>query len=333
MPSRPELDAGLFRMQFVRVRSAADGDEDDIRASRDEPFWRHDVHDRLAFVLPPAARLGLHVDFHAELLEVAGDDAHGVRVRPRQELLHDLRDDDAAPELRIERADFQTGDAAPDDGEVGRGPLEFQRLLRADDHQPIESKRREIRRTAARRDDRVREREVLEAARSPDLQRVRPGEGREARDDVDAVPLAELADAVHEALHDGRFPLLQPDEVHLDRSRLHAAFPGALDRVDEVPGVDEGLARNASVVEALAAEPVALDEEDALPELCGPDRGRIPSGAGANDDDVDLAGHERPNNSALLSLFVVARLGPTDRASYLCNQRDLESQCEEDWPK
>src|SRR5438445_7396763 len=333
MPSRPELDACLFRMQFVRVRSAADGDEDNVCAPRHDPLWLHDVHDRLAFVLPPAARLGLHVDFHAELLEVAGDDAHGVRVRPRQELLHDLRYDDAAPELRIECADFQTRDAAPDDGEVGRGPLEFERLLRADDHQPIESKRREIRRTAARRDDRVREREVLEAARSPDLQRVRPGEGREARDDVDAVPLAELADAVHEALHDGRFPLLQPDEVHLDRSRLHAALPRALDGVDEVPGVDEGLARNASVVEAFAAEPIALNEEDALPELGGADCCGIASGTGADDDDVDLSGHERPNNSALLSLFVVARLGPTDRASYLCNQRDLESQCEEDWPE
>src|SRR5207245_325679 len=189
MPSRPELDAGLFRMPFVRVRPAADGDEDNVCAPRDEPFWRHDVHDRLAFVLPPASPLALPLDFRA---------------------------------------------APPD--------------------------------------DRVREREVLEAARSPDLQRVRRGEGREARDDVDAVPLAELADAVHEALHDGRFPLLQPDEVHLDRSRLHAAFPGALDRVDEVPGVDEGLARDAPVVQALAAEPVALDEEDALPELCGPDR-------------------------------------------------------------
>src|SRR5207245_4686904 len=131
---------------------------------------------------------------------------------PRQVLFQYLRDDDAAPEFRIELYHSQTVDAAPDDGEVGRGPLEFQRLLRADDHQPIESKRREIRRTAARRDNRVREREVLEAARSPDLQRVRPGEGREARDAVAAVPLADLAAAVHEALHDGRFPLLQPDE-------------------------------------------------------------------------------------------------------------------------
>src|SRR5437879_2956618 len=319
MPSRPELDAGLFRMQFVRVRSAAAGDEDEIRASRDEPFWRHDVHDRLAFVLPPAARLGLHMDFHTQLLEVAGDDAHGVRVCPRQELLHDLRDDDAASELRIERADFQTRDDPPDDGEVGRGPLEFERLLRADDHQPIESKRREIRRTASRRDNGVREREVLEAARSPDLEGVRPGEGREARDDVDAVPFAELPDAVHEALHDGRFPLLQPDEVHLDRSRLHAALPRALDGVDEVPGVDEGLARNASVVEAFAAEPIALNEEDALPELGGADCCGIASGTGADDDDVDLSGHEATERLRALIPF---RRGSarTDRPSELLMQ-------------
>src|SRR5438445_6356100 len=306
-------------MQFVRGRSAADGDEDNVCARRDGPLWRHDVDGRLAFVLPPAARLGLHVDFHAELLEVAGDDAHGLRVRPRQELLHDLRYDDAAPELRIECADFQTRDAAPDDGEVGRGPLEFERLLRADDHQPIESKRREIRRTAARRDDRVREREVLEAARSPDLQRVRPGEGREARDDVDTVPLAKLGDAVHKSLDDRGLPLLQPDEVHLDRSRLHAAFPRALDRVDEVPGVDEGLARDASVVEAFAAEPIALNEEYALPGLGGADCCGIASGTGADDDDVDLSCHDATERLRALIPF---RRGSarTDRPSELLMQ-------------
>src|SRR5881397_2468578 len=72
---------------------------------------------------------------------------------------------------------------------------------------------------------------------------------------------------------------------------VDAAFPRALDRMNQVPGVDERLARNASVVQAFAAEPVPFHEEDALPQLRRSDGGRITAGPRTDDDEVDVPVH------------------------------------------
>src|SRR2546427_10056240 len=112
-----------------------------------------------------------------------------------------------------------------------------------------------------------------------------------AREHVDAIAFAQLADSVHESLDDGRLPLLQLGQVAFDRSGLEAAFTRPLDRVDQVPGVDQRLARDASVVQAFAAEPVPFHEEDPLPELRRADGGRIPAGPRSDDDEVDVPVH------------------------------------------
>jgi len=112
-----------------------------------------------------------------------------------------------------------------------------------------------------------------------------------AREHVDAIAFAQLADSVHEPLDDGRLPLLQLGQVDFDGSGLDAAFPRALDRMNQVPGVDERLARNASVVQAFAAEPVPFHEEDALPQLRRSDGGRITAGPRTDDDEVDVPVH------------------------------------------
>src|SRR5437762_9282677 len=82
-----------------------------------------------------------------------------------------------------------------------------------------------------------------------------------------AVPFAQLADSVREALHHGALPLLEAGHVHLDRACLDPSFGGPFDRVDEVRSVDKRLTRDASVVQAFASESVPFDEEDALAEL------------------------------------------------------------------
>src|SRR6266568_1292545 len=284
---RPDLDAAFVGRQIVRVRATSDGHEDQVRAAGDQPIRRDDVDDRLVLVHPPAARLRLHVDLDAELLQAPRDDANRVEVRPRQDLVHDLDHDDAAAELRVERADLEPGDAAADDREVRRDAGELERFLRAQDLLAIEAEGGQVGRSAARRDDRVRERDVLGDARASDVHAAGSGERCLSGEDLHAVPLAQLADSVHEPLHDGRLPRLQPSHVDLDRSGLDASFGGALDRLNEVPRVDEGLARDAAVVQAFAAELVPLDEEDVLAELRRADRRGIATGAGPDHHDVD----------------------------------------------
>src|SRR5437762_9994374 len=58
-----------------------------------------------------------------------------------------------------------------------------------------------------------------------------------------AVPFAQLADSVREALHHGALPLLEAGHVHLDRACLDPSFGGPFDRVDEVRSVDKRLTR------------------------------------------------------------------------------------------
>src|SRR5207244_7838846 len=301
--TRTELHARDFRMEIVRVRSAAHGDEDRVRPPCDQSLRRHDVDDGLAFVLAPAAGLGLHMDFHAELLQVPRDDADRLRVSPREELLHDLRDDDATAELRVEHPELEAGNPASDDCEVLREAGELEGLLRTEDPLAVEPKRRQVRRPAPGRDDRVREGHPIGSFGLSDLEVVRSHERGMARQDVDAVTFAQLPDPVHEALDDGRLPLLQPGQVDFHGTRFNAALARPLDRADQVPGVDERLARDASVVHAFAAEPVSLDEEDMLPELRRADRGRIAARSTSDDNDIRVPVHQPTEQLRSLNLF------------------------------
>src|SRR5205823_10083078 len=63
------------------------------------------------------------------------------------------------------------------------------------------------------------------------------------------------------------------------------------DGLDQVRRADQGLARDASVVQALSPEPVPLDEGDLLAKLRGPDRRRITTRPASDDDDLEMAGH------------------------------------------
>ncbi len=72
--------------------------------------------------------------------------------------------------------------------------------------------------------------------------------------------------------------------------------------------MDEGLAGNASVVQALAAESVPFHEEDPLPPLGGSDRSGIAPGTPANHDDVSSARHGRTKGRpSLMSLRLLLR--------------------------
>src|SRR2546428_264785 len=84
----------------------------------------------------------------------------------------------------------------------------FGRPLRAQALLPTEAEGGRAGGRAARRDDRVRERDVLGDARAADVQAPGSGKGRLSGEALHAVPLAQLADPVHEPLDDGRLPRL-----------------------------------------------------------------------------------------------------------------------------
>ena len=291
IPARSELDPRLVRVQFVRVRPAADRDEHDVGPPGDEPLRSLDVDDRLVLVDAPPAGLRLCVDFHAQLLESAGDDPHGLGVRAGEQLVQDLNDDDAGTELGVERPDLQTGDAAADHGEIERDPRQLERLFRAEDPLAVEPEHRKVRWPAAGRDDRVLELDLFRPRGSPDRGPLRGGEGGVAHQHLDLVSLAKLADPVRKALDDGRLPLLQASHVDLDRPRLDPAFGRLLQGVHDARGVDERLARDAAVIQTLASELVPFHQEDSFPELRRPDRGRIAARARPDHEDVDLTAH------------------------------------------
>src|SRR5712692_10181166 len=202
----PELDSRLIRVQRVRIRPPADRYEDDVRSASDESLGSLDIDDGLILVDPPSPRLRFRMDLDAQLLESPPDDADRLRVRPREQLFQDLDHDHAGAELGVGRPDFEAGDPAPDDGEVQWDSRELEGFLRAQHTLPIEPEHREVRGPAARRDDRILEDDLLRARGGLDGGAVRAGERSIAHEDIDAVPLAELADSVRESLDDGFFP-------------------------------------------------------------------------------------------------------------------------------
>src|SRR5207245_7603228 len=202
-----------------------------------------------------------------------------------------------------ERPELEAGNPASDDREVLGDSRELEGLLRADDALAVEPKRRQVGGPAPGRDDGVREGHPIGSFGLPDLEIVRSHERGGTREDVDAVAFAQLADPVHEALDDGRLPLLQPGQVDFDGARFNPTLARALDRADQIPRVDERLARDTSVVQAFAAEPVSLDEEDMLPETRRADRRRIAARSRSDDHDIRVPVHQPTEQLRSLNLF------------------------------
>src|SRR5712692_3042367 len=130
---------------------------------------------------------------------------------------------------------------------------------------------------------------------------------------------------------EGRLPLLQPGYVDFHRACFDPALARPLDRADEVAGVDERLARDASVVQALAAEPVSLDEEDVLPKLSRTDRGRIAARPRSDDHDVRVSVHGPTEQLRSLNLFadVGFQIAPRRDANRFRRKssRDVRGSC------
>src|SRR5581483_7211151 len=79
---------------------------------------------------------------------------------------------------------------------------------------------------------------------------------------------------------------------------FQAVISGVLEIVEDFSRAQQRLGRDAPPVEADAAEVIALHDCSLEAELCGPDRGDIAAGAGADDENIEIRVSHSPATSA-----------------------------------
>jgi hypothetical protein len=128
-----------------------------------------------------------------------------------------------------------------------------------------------------------------------DVDLARPGERGEPEHRRDAIFLEEERDAVRVGLHHLVLALHHLREVEVDFGQDDAvAGRLVLGLVEELAGIEQGLAGDAADVEAGAAERLVLalvDAGDFLAELGRPDRGDVPARPAADDDQIEPLRH------------------------------------------
>ena len=115
------------------------------------------------------------------------------------------------------------------------------------------------------------------------------GETSSAVDHGHPVALEQPSDAAGQSLD--HLLAAGDDRIEVD-GRLadaHAELAGLARLGDHVGGPEHEFGRDAGVVEAAAAEAVALDHRGAHAELRGADGGDVAAGTGADDDAVELS--------------------------------------------
>jgi hypothetical protein len=127
-------------------------------------------------------------------------------------------------------------------------------------------------------------------ARFPDLQGLRVHEGGRSLDNLHFLGLQPGAHAARELRDDRVLADHDGAEVHLEALALHAERLGLLHGPDDAGGLQQGLGRDATPVEARAPEGVLLDQRHLGAHAGRADGGRVASHTAADDDDLLLPG-------------------------------------------
>src|SRR5580704_13504825 len=138
---------------------------------------------------------------------------------------------------------------------------------------------------------------------------VRPGvhQRASAGDDRDLAALEERLQAFGEAFDDLLLARLAGSQVEGGLTAVDAELLGAGDGAEHLRGLEELLGRDATPVEAGPADALVFDERDAQARR-GAVQGRgVPAGAAAQDDDVEVLGHNSPFRFG--SFFPMAEAG------------------------
>jgi hypothetical protein len=261
--------------------------------SRPRSFGRlHDDLEPLA-LLRPGLGLGGEQDLHPELGEAAVDGRDQVLLDDGQQRVGELDDRHLRPQFGEERADLEPDDAAADDHQRRRRLGEVQGFLRAEDVLAVDDEAGDREGFRAGGHDGLVE---LHGLAGPVGLRDDGGVGASElgrADDVLAlVALHQHADVLHEPADHLVLPGHDLSPVERVFGVVEAGVLGLLGLVGVPRGRDEGLGRDAAVVEALAAELVSVHDDGAFAELAELDGGDVAAGSAADDEDVGFEGHE-----------------------------------------
>src|SRR5690606_1893974 len=238
-------------------------------------------------------RTGHQLD--AELLVGLRQLVADLRVLQRRDAVHHLHDGDIRAIAVVDVAELQANRPRADNHDLLRHLVgEDGRQVR-DDAPALAVKLHagDAARVRAGGNDQVLERERL----LPTVVQVHPDrlpilDGAPALVGVDLVLLHEELDALDQPAADLTAALVRDAVIKLEVVEREAVLLAlVLEQVGDLRVAQQRLRRDAADVQADAAPPLLLDDGDAQPELGGPDRGDVPTGAGAEDDDIIFLSH------------------------------------------
>ena len=290
-----ELHARFAQAQIIRIRTPADGDEDDIRLEHLLLSVRRlDIDAQAVALLVHAGHFGRQEEFHTLALQETLELLRDFAVEARRDAVEEFDDRHVAAETSPHRSQFEPDIAAADHEQPLRYVLERQRAGRRHNALFVDGDTGKRHHVGARRDN-----DILGGKRARrtvgKLDRDLTGacDARFAHDAFDLVLLEEELDALGEFADDLRLVRHHGGEIeaHL---RLDAELGEFLAGrfVVKFARVQQRLGRNAADVEAGAAELAALVHAgSAHAQLSGTDRGVVAARSAANDHDVESVTH------------------------------------------
>ncbi|MGY3082320.1 hypothetical protein ACVWZZ_008728 [Bradyrhizobium sp. LM6.10] len=290
------FDAELFEAEILDIADDADRRDHPLELGRDRlALAVVDGGDDAVGLLLQLRDLGRGHDLDALLLETLAGKAGDLGVLDRQDLRQHLDHGDLGAHGVEERGEFDSDRAGADHQQRFRHPLGHHRLEIGPDQLLVGLEPRQHARPRAGRHDDVFcliSSLAQRALRTLDVGLLHgdlPGRVDRcgAPDHADLVLLHQEADAVVEPLRDAARALHHRLRVERHFLRRQAVIPGVLHVVIDLGRAQQRLGRDATPVQADAAEIGFFDDRDLEAELGGADRGDIAAGTGADDDDVE----------------------------------------------
>ena len=291
------LDPGVLEAVALEPRGETDGLEDLV--GLDDLFLAvladGDL-DLVAGVLD-LLDLGLQEDLHAEVLVVLGQLLGDLGILGRDHPLEELDDGDLDAEVGHHIGELHANGAGAGNHDGAR-ELVVEDLLLVGDHVLRElGARHEPRRRARGDDDVVSGHLAGLAVVALHLDRLRVDEGAPAVDLLDLVLLHQEVDALDDRVRDLAAARVGRLEVHLGVAGDPELVLLMGQDVRKLGIAQQRLRRNAADVETDTSPVLLLDHTDLQAELGGADGGDVATGAGAEDQDIEIAHGGEPNRN------------------------------------